>query len=151
MLLILFCWGKISSSFCFANCTCDVVWICSQLCMVRWQPQRHRSQLVLAPLPNPWRTTLTVSGSFLYGSRAGVRKNTQVLRCNLVFLSPLKSFLDRPPLRSTVVRASARGAGGRGSIPTASHQRHKRWKVCASQLGAWHNELGNRLGGLESV
>ncbi len=46
--------------------------------------------------------------------------------------------MQGPPLRSTVVRASAQGEGGAGvRIPTASHQRRKNWEVCASQLGAW--------------
>ena len=43
-----------------------------------------------------------------------------------------------PPLRSTVVRDSARGAGGRGSIPNRVTPKDVKWVVCASQLGAWH-------------
>ena len=38
----------------------------------------------------------------------------------------MRPSLLRPPLRSSVVRASARGAGGRVRSPTASHQRRKK-------------------------
>ncbi len=54
-----------------------------------------------------------------------------VLSFNL-YLSP------PPPLRSTVVRASARVREPGVRSPTASHQRRKNWEVCAYQLGAWH-------------
>ncbi len=44
------------------------------------------------------------------------------------------------PPRSIVVklRASARGAGGRGSIPDRVTPKTLKVGLCASQLGAWH-------------
>ncbi len=45
-------------------------------------------------------------------------------------------FGARPPLRSTVVRASARGAGGRGSIP--DRVTPKTLKMGGLRFSAWH-------------
>ncbi len=50
-----------------------------------------------------------------------------------------------------MVRGSARGAGGRGSIPdhVTSNLRCNNWEVSASQLDAWHwwaRQLTGRLG-----
>ncbi len=59
------------------------------------------------------------------------------------------------PLRSTVVRASARGAGGRGSLGFNPRLRHtkdvKTGRFALLSLALGINELGNRLGGSESV
>ncbi len=58
----------------------------------------------------------------------------------------------KPPPRSIVVRASARGAGGRGLIPdrvTPKDVKTGRFALLSLALGI--NELGNRLGGSESV
>ncbi len=64
----------------------------------------------------------------------GATSPTVLFRCQ-----PNPPHPHPPPTpRSTVVRASARVAGGRPRSPTASHQRHKNWEVCASQIGAWH-------------
>ncbi len=57
-----------------------------------------------------------------------------------------------PPLRSTVVRASAQGAGARGSIPdrvTPKTYKMERFALLSLALGI--NELGNRPGGSKSV
>ncbi len=55
-----------------------------------------------------------------------------------------------PPPRSTLVRASAWGAGGRGSIPdhVTKDVNNGRFALLSLALG---NELGIRLGGSESV
>ncbi len=53
--------------------------------------------------------------------------------------------------RSIVVRASARGAGGRGSIPDCVTKDVKNWRFALLSLALGINELGIRLGGSESV
>ncbi len=49
-----------------------------------------------------------------------------------IYNTPTK---DKSPLRSTVVRASAGGAGGRGSIP--DHVTPKMWKLGGLRFSAW--------------
>ncbi len=56
-----------------------------------------------------------------------------------------------PPLRSTVVRASARGAEDRGSVPDRDTKDVKKGGLRFSAWRLAFNELGNRLGGSESV
>ncbi len=56
------------------------------------------------------------------------------------------------PPRSIAVRASARGAGGQGSIPDrVTPEGVKSGKFALLSLALCINELGNRLGGSESV
>ncbi len=58
------------------------------------------------------------------------------LGCGTLFKVWGPSLIDCPrAVHSIVVRASTQG-GVR--FPTASHQRRKKWEVCASQLGTWH-------------
>ncbi len=58
--------------------------------------------------------------------------------------------LMTPPPLSTVVRASAQGAGSRGSMPEYTKD-VKTGRFALLSLALRINELGNRLGGSESV
>ncbi len=68
---------------------------------------------------------------------------------NMTLADPV---LPPPPLGSIFVRASARGAEQAGvRSPTASHQRRKTGRFALLSLALGVNELGNQLGGSESV
>ncbi len=59
--------------------------------------------------------------------------------------------ITTPPLRSLGVRASARGAGDRSSIPGRVTPDVKGGRFALLSLALGINELGNRLGGSESL
>ena len=62
------------------------------------------------------------------------------------------SMKSKPPPRNIVVRASARGAGGRGFDPRPCHTKDEktgRFTLLNMALGT--SELGNRLACSESV
>ena len=61
------------------------------------------------------------------------------MRCDLKFFSPIWSHVIELPPRSIVVRTSARGAGGRGSIP--DRVTPKMGKLGGLHFSAWRLAL----------
>ena len=79
-------------------------------------------------------------------------RGIKVLKYGKHWLTLLRPSSHTPPPRSQVVRASARGAGGRGSIPRPRHTKDvKLGRFALLSLALGINELGIRPGGSESV